>query len=231
MIEGLAHLLFPEVCIVCRKPLEPDQRYICAGCFSECAPFPDALAGGAALMRTVSGHFGASALPSGAWALFPYHSHGALHDAIHALKYGGLFPLGVLFGRQLGSLIRSSAQEEVLIDSIVPVPLHPLKRIERSYNQAEKIAEGVAGVLCRPVAMHCIERSIHTASQTGLSFAERRKNMDGAFRPGRKPCRGRVLLVDDVLTTGATMVAAARALKDSGAATVAFAVVAMTEKE
>lgn len=230
MIEGLAHLLFPEVCIVCRKPLDPDQRYICAGCISEFAPFPDPQAGGEALLRTVSAHFGASALPSCAWALFPYHSRGALHDAIHALKYDGLFPIGGLFGKKLGALIRTSAQA-ASIDSIVPVPLHPLKRIERTYNQAESIAEGIAGVLGKPISRYCIERCIHTGSQTGLTLQERRKNMEGAFRPGRKPCRGRVLLVDDVLTTGATIVAAATALKECGAGEVAFAVVAITEKE
>ncbi|NTU53689.1 MAG: ComF family protein [Chlorobiaceae bacterium] len=230
MLEGFAHLLFPEVCIVCRKPLESRQEPLCAVCFSQFTPFPDSLAGGQALIRTVRDHFGERAVPSEAWALYPYHSRGVLHDAMHAMKYGGLFPLGGVFGRRLGALVRSLGSQ-VGLDAIVPVPLHSLKRIERTYNQAEEIAAGIAGVLGMPVWTQCIERCVNTSSQTGLSLSDRRRNMDGAFRPGRKACRGKVLLVDDVLTTGATMVAAAAALKESGAAAVAFATVAVTEKE
>jgi ComF family protein len=230
MLEGLAHLLFPEACIVCRKPLEAGQKHLCSACFTEFAPYPDPLAGGQMLVRTVRDHFGERAAPPGAWALYPYHSKGALHDALHAMKYGGLFTLGALFGRNLGELILSTGGQ-ASIDSIVPVPLHSLKRIERTYNQAGEIAAGIAGILGKPVLERCIERCVHTGSQTSLSMAERRKNMNGAFRPGRETCRGRVLLVDDVLTTGATMVAAAAALKESGASEVAFAVVAVTEKE
>jgi ComF family protein len=230
MIEGLGHLLFPAVCTLCRKPLEKDETAICKECFAEFNPFPGALAGGEALIRTVRDHFGLSALPVRAWALYPYRSAGRLHEAMHALKYGGLFPLGTLFGRRLGELIRLGGYQEE-IEAIVPVPLHPLKRIERSFNQAEMIADGIAGVLGLPVTTKCLERCVHTASQTGLGLKERRENMAGAFRSGRQRCAGRVLLVDDVLTTGATMVAAAEALKESGAGEVAIAVVALTAKE
>jgi len=230
MIEGLGHLLFPAVCALCRKPLEKDEDAICTECFAEFSPFPGAAAGGEALIRTVCSHFGQTALPAGAWGLYPYRSAGRLHEAMHALKYGGLFPLGTLFGRRLGELIRQDDHQGT-IEAIVPVPLHPLKRIERSYNQAEMIADGIAGVLGLPVSTQCLERRVHTASQTGLGLKERRENMTGAFRPGRRSCTGRVLLVDDVLTTGATMVAAAEALKESGAGEVLFAVVALTAKE
>jgi len=230
MIEGFRHLLFPEVCVVCNRLLEKEEQQICSGCFSEFNPFPTSEAGGNALKLAVSDHFGARAVPSDAWCIYPFHRRGKLHEAMHALKYGGLFPLGTLFGRKLGELIRSGKPTEPF-DAIVPVPLHSLKRIERSYNQAEKIAEGIAGVLGSPLSGRCVERCSYTGSQTGLTLTARRQNMAGAFRPGRDACKGRVLLVDDVLTTGATMVAAAEALLESGAESVAFAVVAFTEKE
>lgn len=230
MIDGLAHLLFPRVCIVCRKLLDPEESHICQACFIRFSPYPDPLAGGLALVRTISEHFGERVHLSSAWALYPYHSKGPLHDALHAMKYGGLFPLGTLFGKRLGELVRSQNGQDSF-DMIVPVPLHPLKRIERSYNQAEAIADGIAGVIGRPVARRVVERCVATSSQTGLSLKERQRNMQGAFRPGAVASPGRVLLVDDVLTTGATMVAAASALKDAGASEVVFAVVALTEKD
>lgn len=230
MLEGLTHLLFPEVCTLCQKPLDKGEEPICAGCFNEFNPFPGALAGSAALKNTVQDHFGEKATPSAAWCLYPYRSSGKLHEAMHSMKYGGLFPLGELFGRQLGELVRQGG-DHASFDAIVPVPLHHLKRIERTYNQSEAIARGMAGVLGLPVVTKCLERCLYTGSQTGLGLNARRENMAGAFRPGGERCPARVILVDDVLTTGATMVAAAEALKAAGTVEVAFATVALTEKE
>lgn len=230
MLDGLAHLLFPAVCILCRKPLDKGEEHICAGCFDEFNPFPGAIAGGVALKSTVRGHFDDRAVPSAAWCLYPYRSLGKLHEAMHSMKYAGLFPLGELFGKRLGDLLRQGG-DPVAFDAIVPVPLHHLKRIERTYNQSEAIARGMAGVLGLPVATKCLQRGLYTGTQTGLGLKARRENMAGAFRPGRERCPARVVLVDDVLTTGATMVAAAEALKAAGAVEVAFATVALTEKE
>ncbi len=230
MLDGLAHLLFPAVCILCQKPLDKNEEHICAGCFDDFNPFPGAFAGGMALQSTVRDHFDEHAVPSAAWCLYPYRSSSTLHKAMHSMKYGSLFPLGELFGKRLGELILRSG-DQVAFDAIVPVPLHHLKRIERTYNQAEAIAGGMAGVLGLPVVTECLDRSLYTSTQTGLGIEARRENMAGAFRPGRKRSPARVLLVDDVLTTGATMVAAAKALKAAGAVEVAFATIAVTEKE
>jgi ComF family protein len=228
MIEGLRHILYPEVCVACRALLRTGESFVCASCLAEFSPFQGPVAGGEALKRAVREHFGSQDVPSEAWCLYPYRGGGRLHDAMHSLKYEGIFPLGHLFGRRLGELVASSGRGD--FDGIVPVPLHRLKRIERTYNQAEKVAEGVSEVLGIPVLARALVRGRYTDSQTGLSSTARRKNVQGAFGPGRQPCPPRVLLVDDVVTTGATMAAAAGALRGSGASVVALAAVALTEK-
>lgn len=227
MIDGLRHLLFPEVCVACGKLLDSGEKQLCAACFAGFDPFPGAGAGGDALRRAVRSHFGDEAAPDEAWCLYPYRHGGRLHDTLHELKYGGLFPLGALFGRKLGELVDGSARA---FDAVVPVPLHKLKLVERSYNQSEKIAEGVAAVLGIPVLVRALVRHRYTESQTGLDAPSRSRNVRDAFSPGPATAPPRVLLVDDVATTGATLVAAAAALKRHGAATVAFAAVALTEK-
>lgn len=229
MIEGFRHILFPDVCVACGRLLDPGEQYVCAGCLTEFSPYPGSGAGGDALKRLVREHFGEDAVPSEAWCLYPYRANGRLHEAIHALKYEGIFPLGHLFGRRLGELVASGCGQ-VAFDGIVPVPLHSLKRIERSYNQSGKIAEGIASLLGVPLMEEVIVRQRYTGSQTGLTSAARKRNVHRAFRPGRMACPSRVLLVDDVVTTGATLTAAASVLLDSGAASVAFAAVALTEK-
>jgi ComF family protein len=229
MIHELLHLLFPHVCVICRDLLTHNQRYCCDTCMCDFDPFPGPDGGGNAVKRTIAAHFGPSALPEQAWCRYSFHKNGKIQQAVHSLKYEGIYPLGVLFGRQLGEMIAESAEAE-RIEGIVPVPLHRLKKIERSYNQAEKIAAGIAEVLGKPVLNGVIKRKKYTESQTGLSLHQRRHNLEGAFIPGRRPSPRNVLLVDDVVTTGATVMAAAEALLKSGAETVHLAAVALADK-
>jgi ComF family protein len=105
---------------------------------------------------------------------------------------------------------------------LVPVPLHPRRRRERGFNQAEIVALEVGSRVGLPVSPLALVRRKDTPPQTGLSAAERRKSVDGAFAVRRR-CHvaGKVVvLVDDVLTTGATALACARALREAGAAEV-----------
>jgi len=134
--------------------------------------------------------------------------------------------LGELLGRHVG---QSSAATDA--DVVVPVPLHWIRRMARGTNSAESLAARVAAALELPAAGKLLARTRNTPPQSGLAPGERWRNVRGAFhvRSGYDVGGVRVLLVDDVLTTGATCAEAARVLKKAGAASVAVAVVARAE--
>ncbi len=163
---------------------------------------------------------------AGAVALWTYDAGGTVRRVQHALKYGGRERLGVPLGHLLGTRVARSGAAAVNL--VVPVPLASVRLLERGYNQAGALAEGAAealGAACRP---DLLARTRSTRSQTSLTKEQRRQNVDGAFAaPYPEALAGaHVLLVDDVLTTGATLVAAAQPLADAGA-TVSVAALAV----
>jgi ComF family protein len=180
---------------------------------------------------------GASRLRSGGeiddfLALFLFEKRGPLQGALHLLKYSGMHSLGVWLGKELGVAM---AEDPVFgsADFLLPVPLHPARLRERGYNQSGKICEGIAAVTGMPVLTAALVRSRNTPSQTALGLHEREDNVRGAFR--FKPRHGggvagkAVVLVDDVMTTGATLLSCAGALRDAGAARVLAATVAVAD--
>jgi ComF family protein len=152
------------------------------------------------------------------WGL---HS-GPLREALHRFKYKRDLGLADAFAELLIEVFQRAGEET---DLVVPVPLGRKRQRERGFNQAAMLAaafSGKLGIVYRPGAA---KRIRETRSQVGLSVPQRRENVAGAFQADPKTISGkRVLLIDDVLTTGATLNACARALKDAGAA----AVVALT---
>ncbi len=145
-----------------------------------------------------------------------------LRQAIHALKYQERPQLAESLGRYLVAAYQQPPWSELpnLVDAVVPVPLHVERYAERGYNQSELLA----GKLCRecnlPLRPHWITRIRPTRQQVGLSPAERRANVTGAFESSAEVRGGTLLLVDDVYTTGSTLEACAEAAVRGGASAV-----------
>ena len=161
------------------------------------------------------------------WQNFIFHGphEGLLRKLLITLK----FHKQPFLGHALGTLLAMHPELAVMTaDAVIPVPLHPSRLTQRGYNQAQEIARPVARHLQLPLAPDLLFRVLATAPQTNFSRNERKNNIRNAFT-ARKAVRGmRVLLVDDTLTTGATLAAATQALLTSGASSVTVAVVSRT---
>jgi ComF family protein len=152
---------------------------------------------------------------------------GRLRELIHLFKYGGISSLA----GPLGEMTMIAYPRDERFDLIVPMPMHWWRRWRRGFNQAELLARAVGRRTALPV-VNAVRRSRFTAPQASLTNAERRRNVAGAFavRAPEQIRGARVLLVDDVLTTGATVGACAAALKRAGAAAVSVLALARTDR-
>jgi ComF family protein len=210
---------FP-VCERCIREPEPlDAEFFCISCRTPFVnEFPLDSEGRCALCRSGLRAFDAA---------YSFGSYGGtLRELIHLLKYSKMRPLAAPLG---GLLLRSLPRDEAF-DCIVPVPLHWRRQWERGFNQSEALAREVARATGLPVSTS-LRRVRATAAQAGLSNSGRRRNVAQAFVCHRGNAKGRrILLVDDVMTTGSTATACARALKSAGAARVSLLTVARADR-
>ena len=224
LARSLVGVLYPPLCLGCeaRLPSDASSLPLCPACLRR-LPRAGRETLDPRLSRLPNAGFGH------AFALWLFDEAGALQQIQHALKYGNRPTLGLKLGRLVGEAWRD--QELPLPDLIVPVPLHRPRRLERGYNQSERLAAGIAETLGVPLRSDVLTRTRPTRSQTALSQSARWQNVEGAFGLNETPAMAgqRVLLVDDVFTTGATVVSAAAPLRADGA-TVDLAVLACTRE-
>ncbi len=201
--------LFGEVCPGCGGRAAAG---FCAGCSA-------ALARVSAPCRTCGLALPAARCPRRAvnWRVdaivAPFEYAVPLAGHVHALKYRGSRHLG----RALGLLLAPAVQAED-VDALVPVPLHPRRLRERGYNQATEIARTLGRALALPVLLRGVERRGPHEPQTGRAAAERVRNVASVFAVGRDVAALRIAIIDDVITTGATVNALAAELRAAGAA-------------
>ncbi len=229
LVAPVVDFVYPPVCPICHTLSDGDEKGICASCWGSFRPLGDPDAACIALRE----RFEQDGSVDGFIACYLFQKEGSLQEAVHLLKYRGWKSVGVRLGREVGRrLMEESGGEE--IDWVVPVPLHRLKKRERGYNQSELLCEGITSITAIRTEKRLLYRSRYTQSQTALDVGERKSNVAEAFtvRPSRSPdVRGRsLLIVDDVITTGATICACASALKAAGAARVCAAAVALAEQ-
>lgn len=193
--------LFPPHCVACGRAGE----WLCAACISSIP--------GRGRLSLVPRLRNRTEALAGALTLAP-HTY-PLREAVHALKYGGV---RVLADPLSALLVAGWQAQSRTVDVVVPVPLHRAELRRRGYNQAELLARGLCAGTGLDLWDTALQRWRATRSQVGLSPEDRLHNVAGAFACTDKVPQGaHVLLIDDVLTTGATMSACARALRDAGA--------------
>lgn len=225
LLEAALAFVFPPVCQLCNEQrASAAEGYVCADCFRRVRyvkePFCERC--GLPFEGSITGLFECSNCEGVELAFTrarsAVHAKDVALEAIHRYKYNR----AMWFEPFLANLLISAAREEISKedwDYLVPVPLHPTKRREREFNQAERLAERLGRALNIPRANRWLRRTVRTRTQTLLSRNERAANVSKAFstRPGLELSGERIVLIDDVLTTGATTNACARALKAAGA--------------
>jgi ComF family protein len=216
-------LFFPKICASCDNPLVRNERFLCTKCLCE-------------LPKTnfqtnkeneVAKIFWGRVLLENATAHFYFQKGGHVQKLLHKLKYKNQKEIGIELGKIIGYDLAETPFS--FIDLVVPVPLHKSRLRKRGYNQSEYIALGISQVMGKPLDKKTLLRSIANPSQTRKHRYERWMNVDGIFNVNsfEKIANKHILLVDDVITTGATLEACVHALQSVPNIKVSIAVVAM----
>ena len=199
--ESFLHLLFPHICTGCGSDLLSEESMLCMRCMDA---MPETNFELHADNPVEKNFWGRLPLVS-ATAQFYFTKESLMQHLMHQFKYKGNKELGLQFGRIMGDQLQRSNRFHV--DALIPLPLFPAKEKKRGYNQATVLCNGIAENMKIPVLNKVIIRPQHTETQTKKGRLERWKNMEGKFvLINAEPIRNKhVLLVDDVVTTGATL--------------------------
>jgi len=211
--KSLHRLFYPKACVICRLALIKQERQICAYCLRKLPktrwlnpqenPVFNVFRG-----RVPIGH-------SGAFLVF--RSGGITRKLLHEIKYRDNCDLALWMGEMYADELLQTSRPQV--DFIIPVPLHRRKQKQRGYNQSEAFAEGLGSKLSVPVCTEFLQRRAFTQTQTRKSRWERWRNVADVFVVSHpEELKNKIImLVDDVVTTGATMEACVRVLLNAGA--------------
>ena len=202
IFDDLISLFYPRLCAGCDHPLVRGEEVLCLNCLADLPRTNDYLTRENPVFQMFTGRVNIDCAAS----FCRFDKGGRLQHLIHELKYKGNtaigFKMGILFGYDL---MQNSLYHD--IDAIIPVPLHPKKEKKRGYNQSVEICKGLAESMKKPIIRGCLVREVHTSSQTLKGRFERWENVSGIFsvKNSASLTNKHLLLVDDVVTTGATL--------------------------
>lgn len=225
-LRALVSLFYPPLCVVCSAGVDA-EKYLCLECEEKAqrirAPFCEKCS--EQFDGSISSNFTCANCAHRRLyfdaAVSRYRSRGIVRTLVHQFKYGRQFHLRHPLADWLGETLLDPRLRDRRFDILIPVPLHPTRERERGFNQAQLLAELLSARISVPVRP-ALERIRYTTTQTAFDRAERMENLRDAFRLRKKAhVRDlRVLLIDDILTTGSTLSECARVLKKAGAISV-----------
>jgi ComF family protein len=220
--NNLVGFIYPRLCLGCNRSLLAQEKILCIGC-SELLPHTNYhhIRDNATFQR-LEGRINLGFATSFGY----YTKDGLLQYLVRELKYKGNQSVGTFLGHKLNSAIKSQINTE-MPDLVVPVPLHHLKQVSRGFNQSALIATVIASACGLPLNTENLVRIRDTDSQTRKGRAQRVENIKDAFLVKAKDAFAdkHVLLVDDILTTGATIEACALTLQEAGAVKISVATI------
>lgn len=207
-LAAIYQVFFPSTCAACGSVLMYGERQLCLDCIASLDETRDSTLANNLTERQLA------YLPlQAAMSLYRFRHGNTVQRVVHAMKYHSGSELCLMMGRQLGlELLRSGRFDSV--DALIPIPLHWRRRLQRGYNQSELLCRGIAEVMPRPIINNAVVRHRYTHKQSQQQGNARAANVADAFRLRRpEVLEGlHVLLVDDVVTTGATLDACASTL-------------------
>lgn len=225
VVEELAHYFYPNRCAACETKLLSKEEGVCLHCLYKLPKTNNFDETNNIGEVRLAGRFPFEHVASFAF----FTKQGLLQSLIHELKYNNKPILGNLLGSLFGQDMQGSNFLKP-IDVIVPVPLHPKKKVIRGYNQAEAFAQGISKATSIPVSVGELIRVINNPTQTKRSKTQRWENVKGIFEVKDLDAfqNKHVLLVDDVLTTGSTLEACANALLECSDVKISIATIGET---
>lgn len=222
-LGDLLWLVYPELCVACEKPLNMGENCLCTRCRFHLPKTNFHLQPENPVIK----HFWGKAKVEGAASYFLYTKGEKVQRLIHLLKYRRRKDIGVVLGELYGYDLRKTKNFSS-VDVIIPVPLHPQKLRKRGYNQSECFAVGLSQSLKKTCDTKSLLRNTFTETQTRKHRFERFENVNRVFSVARPQeiINRHVLLVDDVITTGSTLVACAEAILEQPGTRVSIATIA-----
>jgi ComF family protein len=217
MFTAFLQLLYPKLCFACEDPLFESEDFICTYCRISLARVDYAQNSPWWLCAKFDGLFAYGEVQT----FFIFAAGGRVQHLMHAIKYKGAKELGEFLGLWAGQSLKKSHFFQN-VDCIIPIPLHAKRLRERTYNQAECIGKGLANGLQLPILPLGLAKFAQTDSLIGQDRSRRFEILKDSFEVLADVRGKHILIVDDTLTTGATLLAAAEKIKAAGAKEVSF---------